>query len=360
MSITKKYLINGPINAIRLEKDDKVIYLLSDFHIDVKYQTECEYSKKYDSLNIDQFLVNFMKSIKDQYDLIVEIGLDELNYTKADFIDKYFIDIKKLFGKNINFSDNKIVKSKKYPDIRFHYFDFRNMFDAHNVFYNDFNLLPPFYLLLDYIDSVINFLNNTKENIIKFNENINKNNPNKFINKLYNKNPNNKINEIIEELFKKDFFNKSKNQIEELLEYLYESYDIITNKYISSEMKLEITSKVDKELSIIIESLLQYFHLPDVYIIKRIIDKSYMKKSIIYSGHNHQTLILYLLVKYFNFNITHVYYMDNTLKNPQDLQNKILSNKININELPELLVNYNEYNEPIQCINLFNFPDNFS
>lgn len=61
-SLTKKYLINGPNNAVRLTNGKKVLYIFGDFHFDVNYETMCPYDDKYDSIDIDSLLLKFMKA----------------------------------------------------------------------------------------------------------------------------------------------------------------------------------------------------------------------------------------------------------------------------------------------------------
>ena len=60
-NITKKYLINGPTNVIRLKNGDKIIYIFGEYH--VKYHL-CSYNDKYNIIDIDNFLLEFMKSEK--------------------------------------------------------------------------------------------------------------------------------------------------------------------------------------------------------------------------------------------------------------------------------------------------------
>ena len=46
-------------------------------------------------------------------------------YKNNNFVDKYLLEVRKLFGKNTIFINNKIQKSTEFPNFRFHYFDFR-------------------------------------------------------------------------------------------------------------------------------------------------------------------------------------------------------------------------------------------
>ena len=44
----------------------------------------------------------------------------------------------------------------------------------------------------------------------------------------------------------------------------------------------------------------------DLYFVKQFLDKDYITNSISYTGIDHSVHVLYILVKYFNFNITHI------------------------------------------------------
>ena len=45
----------------------------------------------------------------------------------------------------------------------------------------------------------------------------------------------------------------------------------------------------------------------DVYFIRRFLDKDYIANGIAYNGADHSIHFVYLLVKYFNFKLTHIY-----------------------------------------------------
>ena len=69
--------------------------------------------------------------------------------------------------------------------------------------------------------------------------------------------------------------------------------------------------------------------------------------------------IIYLLVKYFNFKLTNVYHTKKPLKNSQII--KMKSNNFSYtNELSKYLNNFDNFHTAKQCVNLFNFPKNFS
>ncbi len=362
MEITKKYFINGPNNVIRLTNGTKIIYIFGDIHLDVDNQNKCVYDKNVDSINFDQFIIKFMKeNTKDEYDLFIEQTFDQLtDRGYNDYNHIYLNNVRNIFSKNIKFDKNKkIIKSEKYLNYRFHYFDFRDDFQEFikikELIYElrDTNLL-------ENINIIINILVNIKLNIDNFNKLINEKSKHKIIKKLYLKYENVKIQKqilyLINTYFKNYFYHNINNTIDDLLDYLYTNYDTILNKYLSNDFKLELIFEIIKKIDLIDNLFYDIFQLSDIYLIRRILDKKYNKKSIVYTGLAHLSLITYFLVKYFDFKITHIYYLSDEIKNVEDYIKK----GKNYNNLINYLLNINEKDEIIQCINLFDFPINMS
>lgn len=365
MDISKKYFINGPNNIIRLENGDKIMYIIGDIHLELDNQNECKIDKEYDSLNIDQFLVKFMKSTNENFDLFVENQLNWVEYYKNNnFVDKYLLEIRKLFGKNTVFINNKIQKSKVFPNFRFHYFDFRFDIIEFTKIWELCDRIPPFSFIETKIDEVIEILNLIKVEIINFKNKLNKKSSDKFISKIFNKYNDeiihNKIVDILDLYFNNKIYNLLVDNIEELIEYIYENYDLINNKYLSFDLKLNIKIEIEKKIEFIKKKFFYLFELTDIYLIKRFLDKKYIKKSIVYTGMAHLSSITYFLVKYFDFKITHLYYLDESIKNINNFEKIIKADTNNYIYINELLLNKNKNDEINQCINLLNFPNNFS
>lgn len=362
MELTKKYIINGPNNIIRLTDGKKIIYIFGDVHLDINSQNTCKFSDKNDSIDFDQFLVKFMKNnTKEEYDLFIEQTLNQvIQIKKIERVNEQYIqNVRRIFSKNINFVNNKITKSEDYPNFRFHYFDFRFDIPEFENIFNIIYTLPSFNALFENIDYFINTLNYIKNNVETYYKKINENSENDKIRKIFTKYNNKKLQKkiitIINEYFKNIFYNKIINIIDDTLEYIYTNYDTIKNKYLSMDYKLEMTFYIENKIKNISFHFYNFFQLSDIYLIRRILDKDYNKKSIIYTGVAHLGLITYFLVKYFDFKITNLFHTQYDLK----LIETDISNK-NYNILRNYFVNMDQNDEVVQCVNLFDFPNNMS
>jgi hypothetical protein len=367
MDITKKYIINGPNNVIRLQNNNKIIYIFGDVHLDLNTQNECDINESYETLNIDQFLVKFFNSTNTEYDLFLETQRNWIDHYINNYKSNYIEKLRQLFSKNMIFKKNKITKSELFPNIRFHYFDFRFEIDEYKKISALCNTFPSFIYYNLYIDDIIDTINKIKDNIIRFKKIINKKSNNKFINKIFNnyndKNIQKKIIEIVNNYYINKTYTLLISTIDELLEHIYNNYDLIINKYLSDDLKVNINMYIHKKIDIIISKYYYLFELTDIYLIKRILDKDYVKNAIVYTGSAHLSVLSYFLVKYFDFNITHLFYLNdnniNNIKNINDLEVSIKNNKLN--HLNMLHFFYYIKNIDInQCINLFDFPKNFS
>ena len=107
-----------------------------------------------------------------------------------------------------------------------------------------------------------------------------------------------------------------------------------------------------------------YVALTDLYFIRRFLDKNYIKNSILYTGSSHLYNITFILVKYFDFKVTNVYY-----HNPKfDIMKKIPNLPIKFLDYINILDNNmtqtygtKKLNGVLyQCTNLIDFPPNFA
>jgi len=108
----------------------------------------------------------------------------------------------------------------------------------------------------------------------------------------------------------------------------------------------------------------------DIYVMRRILDKDYITNSIVYVGAQHASSYIHDLVKYFDFNITHISklyvpskvekdkklgYLKKIIMKYNDDDNFKYTNIIN-----KFLKKYDEDTvEEQQCSDYSNFPENF-
>ena len=348
-SITKKYLINGPNNVVRLTDGVKVLYIFGDIHLESNEQTECIYNDKYDSMDIDKFLLSFIRNNKSiKYDIFHEMS--EISYFKNNhntnyYKKKYINYIDKLFQSNIK---------KKYTNFKFHYMDIRDnlfLFDIIQHYipnYLDFNCIGK-----DYIYR----LNELKKFIYLFKKSLNKN---KYIIKLLNKYNNlkikNKINKIYIFLIKnlKLYLLKINNLIKFIKLNTYNETANVNNLY------NDINIKIDEDMNDINLLFMNIcVVLTDLYFIRRFLDKKYIKNGILYTGLAHMADISYLLVKYFNYKITHINYFSENIDINDYIMN-LSDNNLNYITIFTDLIRKKIDNKIYQCTDLFKFPNNFT
>jgi hypothetical protein len=355
LSITKKYLINGPNNVIRLMNGKKILYIFGDYHIDAQYQTECFYDDKYDSLDIDKFLLLFMKNSPNiNYDLFCEMP-------ESNFFDKFISINKDIYIRNVT----KLFRNKikqKYTNFKFHYMDIRETL----TLYDSMTYFQSNNIENRSISSkrIIILYNELKELIILFIKSLSKN---KFIKKILHKYNNPKIKKKLLYIYNKliknyyiiikiidnfiKFINKNVKDDEHLTLFYYKNYvseDKISEKLIN--LYYEIERFLVKNGVV----------LTDLYFLRRFLDKKYINNGILYTGVGHMADISYLLVKYFNFKITHYSYIIKPIDVNLFISTLSFNNLEYINTLSDIFTNKYKNTQIYQCTNLFDFPENFT
>ena len=122
-------------------------------------------------------------------------------------------------------------------------------------------------------------------------------------------------------------------------------------------------NKLDKKLNIISDKiyndiLLLGTSLKDLYFIRRFIDKKYINNSILITPFASMINIIYILIKYFNYKITHIDNLNKSI-NINKYMLKLSFKFENINNLLDIFCK--KRNDFIyQCTNLIDFPVNFS
>jgi hypothetical protein len=384
--LSKKYYINGPESVSRLEGEidgiKKIIYIFGEVHVN---NNECENYN--DSIDIDKFLIEIFKynqeHEKENIDVFIEMFKEDIDIYHDNDRRLYMIEkMRKLLSKNISIND-RVNKNKDFDKIRFHYFDIRH------IFYNKYNIKRNSIKIPDCIDcinniidkanymmyNILNFLNSEK---ITTKKKINLENLNyKPFDKIIKKYNNNQCKGILSYLFLKyilillntpillnDFIDYCKESIKKLYED-HSNLEYLEYKNYMATIFNDIYIRYDVIHDTIFNCIM---YITDLYLLRRLLDKDYITKSIIYSGDAHVQHIKYILLKHFNFKITHInniksnkeYKLAKQIKDENDFFSK-LENK-NLNEFTHKIDMFSQWNKHIlkQCINLFDFPDNFS
>ena len=372
MNFTKKYNIDGPVNIIRLTNGIKIVYIFGDLHNSLEKQTECVYNRDIESISIDKFFRKIFKNNPDKkFDFFYEGYSDKdskvdvkqydemLNLNKY-YTSKYIDQIMKLVFNNIYLVDNKIHTSKHFHNVRLHYFNFRNVVPHYNYLFNDHS---NFYNLKDSYNynKITDYLIHYRKMLIEIKDFL-ESDTNSYMIKIKSKYINSKIKNRILEIFDTIII-KSLNNIFKLIDdtitYIKDTPELF-DKYITIEKIYELNKIVFINIILISDLLFYLFcNLIDIYLIRRLLDKDYINNCIIYTGAYHMIDIAYLLIKYFDFKITHIANSDKTVDNDNiENLNMIIKKKdiINYNDII-FLCTYLE-NNGYQCSNLFNFPDN--
>lgn len=405
-------MVSGPVNVIRLEGIvhgiKKVIYLFMDYHINVSSQTQCAniFSKDVQKYFVD----NFYKLNKGDkmYDFFVEIYPSELaddQYRKQivgkDYKEKYIEEVVKLFRKIFKYDSkrNKVSVNKLFKNVRLHYLDIRDYYKNHlhhtlsemidiarNFMTSDsidldgleriINLME---LMADHLSFIIGILSKSpgknlpKIKIIK--ENVHNTPDIQALEYLTNKiktsykyndvkkvmlllinntidNFQSVINEIDKTIvefngYANSIYN-SRNRLvrDENTSYLY-SYGLSSNT-----IRQMITNIFNKVETLLDEKFIEFFaRFTDIYFLRRFLDKDYINNALTYTGALHSNTYVYILVKYFNFKVTHTSY--SKISDMNKLTNEI--KKRSLMEVQELILP--EYFN--QCSNMSHFPEEF-
>lgn len=360
-SIYKKFEINGPVQIVRLEGNineiRKVIYIFGDYHFNVNIQSECDSDA---SLDVDQFLKQAFNGIDKKIDLFVEMNYNDARYHQTNKY-MYIEQVRKFALKNFPQNINNVVKSSQnYPNVRFHFFDFRD--DINNFIYalfrlTDYLCYPSIGILHDTINTINTLINNV-EQVISILKSI------KHINKISNNYNNDNVKKIIVEHYHEyiasikklpSILNKIKKQVEKI---------IINVPNCVNKPQMFIFKTVYVPLIKIYDEHSNYFNfiviaLTDMYLLRRFLDKNYITNAIVYAGNAHLAHLTFRLIKEFGFKLTHI----NKTEHPVDFINDEI-NKLSTYDLlktSELLSGFENLPSSYiyQCSNLFDFPENF-
>ncbi|BCS82567.1 hypothetical protein QLL95_gp0078 [Cotonvirus japonicus] len=391
--------INGPVNVARLEGKinniKKIIYVFMDYHLDVTQQSECDNIYSHD---IQLYLAeNFyqMSNSDKIYDFFFEtrptylVNINDEKYrSKRSKKYKYITEVDKLFQKIFKFNREKNLTkiSDILPNIRLHYVDIRDYFFLINfeemetinnilnemwtnhslhhpnlklISYTILNMKKKCEFLIEILTSKKPVNKNTK--IIKYdsekissNENSTNENLIYLIDKIFDRYHNNNTKIIM---------SKQKDILIDYLQQLITLFDdttkIITDgiggnddiSYINNT-RIALTKLLNNWLIFESKEIKFFTRFMDVYFLRRFLDKDYITNAITYTGEYHSFVYIEILMRDFNFKLTHISY-------PKDINidelNQQIKNK-NADELSEFL----KPKEIIQCSDVSHFPKLFS
>jgi hypothetical protein len=331
--------INGPTNYVKLNGSinnvEKEIHIFFDKHLELEDQTRCT---SFNSIDISYYLYKLIKTSKEQLDLFMEIRTSQIDGIISNKKDIYMNDVINLFKSEfidkVN-NEANIKYSKTNSNVKLHYFDIRDHLDIFYLTKIINQKITKYINLLKndkenktiYVNKIVSYLNlinqkielldsNSKE--VSFNKNIiydKINNKQKYyLNKILNQYLDNNL-----------FFNinlylniHSRAIIKGINEVSQSIKDILTYDIL---MNIEALDENNNKLG---EHILQLYSLyTDLYLLRRILDKNYVNKCIIYSNGSHSINIIFFLIKYCNFQILKIHKSKET--NLDILMNKIIT-----------------------------------
>lgn len=370
--------ISGPVNIVKLRGNvnsiDKTFYIFCDIHVGFPNQTECLEIR---AMKIKEFLIHKFDTTDKEIDFFMEVYPTE---KASDYFDIYIRELWNFFSKSLNYdyNINKIKRSEEFPKVRFHYIDIREYIYQYEKDYivflgNIINTLfrytsstitmDTFNYIFDSLFIVSNRLlyiyglfygNKTgggkihlinksilgnEENIAVITQIITKitsNYKNDFIKGVINK----FINDLKQSF---DKYIELYGQVGEFKDQIQKLYNISSNELVLSNGKyfydvdyIERRKLYDKfvyhvyEMNELIMNI--YSSIMDVYMLRRGLDKDYIKTVYSYTGIFHSINYIYVLVKYLNFKI-----VDCSYKKYDDLEERIKKiDHINVEQMNEL------------------------
>lgn len=381
---SKLISINGPINYMKLINKDteKEVHLFFDYHEDLEYQQQCE---EFDSVDINKYIGSILLKTEEPIDFFAEIFKKELK-KDYDFSinDIYIMSVRKMF--------NKIYNEKKKKNIRLHYIDIRDYNDfVKHALYNIPELheqIKEYETNVD--DDTMNLIETMEvikedfERLVEFSESIinKKKKPKitekehkkfyhlleKMLTRYTNDDTKEKLQIFFEELCV-DALKTCVKLFEENISILEKEYDkytkwdklkepivIETNKkdikYTSEYNYPQMEQKTYYKLLENIkdaEGLFGEAHciIMDTYFLRRLLDKDYVKKSIVFTGAHHSRNYVWILIKFFGYHIEDAYFIRTFKK--KDFERFVKNAKH-----PMILDKYVRPNELKQCIKINN------
>lgn len=325
----KVKFISGPVVGIllsgKINNIEKNILLFGDYHY--KYdQNECPNP---DSIQIKDYLHSLFKNSNEPIDFFLE-KMKKVS-TNKDYLHSPFY----LYQLRDYMNDN----SNMFKNVKFHYSDIRNNY-IYQVMDNFIlnrktinNILCTRDIYLEEIDDIsykVNFFINTinilinllKDNKTKLDEILNSSDPDeidffKNINKIINKYENKKVQTELRRIIKLSTVGLSEDltKLNKMLNRI--STRIKKKQYYSFYERDKILYKLGTlYYKTTHKSLMFLSLLTDIYTVRRILEKDYIKNVITYTGAAHTTNLTNIFINYFNFKVIGKF--ENSIKIPID------------------------------------------
>lgn len=383
----KQLFVNGPLNVMRLEGNifgiHKIIYLFMDYHLEPNDQRQCP---TINSIDIIKYLHKTFLKIDnaEQFDFFYEMYKKE---SQAHSLipnrkQMYIEEVSKYIRYSLDMRDEKY--NNKVPNIRTHFADIRGHFDNYfsphiSQIYNMlWRAIGSTYINKETCSNIDTLLNDISNDLSNLNNRFSQVDHNttgittEIINKIisgYKHNESKKIYDIMRSYILK-YDQEIRENIQEIRDIFGKDYENIQKvintdnnliqidkyriTYFTSNLGvLNILRKLYKCVSGINILTVDYAaRIMDSYFLRRFIDKNEITRAGIYTGIEHSTYYVFVLVKYFGFKITHVAYDKYSI---DDLNNDIKKADIHI-DIRHLI--YPE--KLVQCSDMTNFPPNFS
>jgi hypothetical protein len=298
-------LVNGPVNAFRLEGKinniNKAFYFFGDYHFPIYQETKCDSFLSKDWVS---YFISTMKTTdnKTKYDFLYENFadtdmFDQYLYSNYTYREKYLNEIRKYIDKdmiiyekkkNNNTIEYENKGSKRFPNLRLHYLDIRSFYgykdffifdnvvsDSFDSFEKNYTIEPLNKLIneFNYIKIHLMFLHN---NILK-NTKISKEKKYEIEKEIIEKD--NKIKENIKNYY--DFLVKSENRMDKYSEKIFKKYENndVKNKILNSELIDAIFKNIKKTLKNINYCIIK---IEKLKILASIDPLAFNKKTLIY------------------------------------------------------------------------------
>lgn len=326
--------INGPFNIVRLTNGIKTLLIMFDYHLPVEKQTQCAADE---AIDVQMFLHRYFKDAKEDVDFFLEVnpyllvrGRGEGGFRHTKERGNYIHNVEAWLSRHFEYERNsdRVKRSTSYPNVRFHYIDFRGHFST-----IEFDVQN---------DSVVEFIDHYRENLNEIGGLIRSQKPpnekrrsiivakpghhdryvkKHILGKLLNRYSNDGVRRTLVGYIKKEFMQFIKTSLDFSHQKQKEVMRAISIISVPEDMRngqgygvqTEDYEKAITFLKVHGHRLYETWmdvllRLVDFYFIRRFLDKVYIRNGILYCGGMHGLHIILILVKYFGFRIEHAYF----------------------------------------------------